>query len=42
MDPYSRTNIERNPPSRLIDLENRCARAHVQLHSTSDMCKALI
>ena len=38
----SHTKFERNPPSRLRDLENGCARAHVQMHSTSDMWKALI
>ena len=50
MDNYSHTNIERDPPSRLRDLENVQMRwsasaragAHVQMHSTADMCKALI
>ena len=85
MGPYSRTKFERDPPSRLRDLENGvctsaradaldlrhvlsscrmgpyshsnlnatrpavckiwktgCARAHVQMHSSSDMYKALI
>ena len=37
MGPWSHTTFERNPPSRLRDLENGCARAHVQMHSTSDM-----
>ena len=39
---YSHTKFEHNPPSRLQDMEEGCARAHVQMHSTSDMCKALI
>ena len=42
MGPYSLTKFERDPPSRLRDLENGCARAHVQMHSSSDMYKALI
>ena len=42
MGPWPHTKFEHNPPSRLRDLENRCARAHVQMHSTSDTCKALI
>ena len=42
MGPYLHTRFERDLTSRLRDLENGCARAHVQMHSTSDMCKALI
>ena len=42
MGPYSHTKFERNSPSRLPDLQNGCARAHVPMHSTSDMCKAVI
>ena len=42
MGPYSHTKFERNPPSRLQDMEEGCTRAHVQMHCTSDMCKALI
>ena len=36
------TKFERNPPNRLQDMEKGCARAHVQMHPTSDLCKALI
>ena len=39
--PLVTQKFERNPPSRLRDLEKGCARAHVQMHSTSDMWKAL-
>ena len=42
MGPYSHTKFEHNPPSRLQDMKEGCARAHVKMHSTSDMCKALI
>ena len=42
MGPQSHTKFERNQPSRLRDLENGFARAHVQMHSNSDMWKALI
>ena len=37
MGAKSRTKFKRNPPNRLRDLENGYARAHVQMHSTSDM-----
>ena len=42
MGPKSHTKFERNPPNHLRDLENEFARAHVQMHSISDMWKALI
>ena len=35
MGPYSHTKIERDPPSRLRDMKEGCARAHVQIHPTS-------
>ena len=40
--PRPQTKFERNSPSRLRNLEKGCARAHAQMHSTSDMCSALI
>ena len=34
------TKFERDPSSRFWDIEEGCARAHVQIHPTSDMCKS--
>ena len=42
MDQKPCTKFGRNSTGRLQDMEKGCARAHVQMHSTSDMCKALI
>ena len=42
MGPYSRTKLGRNSPAVCEIWKTGCARAHVQMHSTSDMCKALI
>ena len=36
---YSHKKFERNPPSRLRDMKEGCARAHVQIHPTSTLCK---
>ena len=36
---YSHKKFERNPPSRLRDIKDGCARAHVQIHPTSTLCK---
>ena len=38
MGPQSHTKFERNTPSGLRDMEDGCARAHVQIHPTSDLC----
>ena len=40
MGPWSHTKFERNPPSRLRDMEDGHARAHVQIHPTSDLFKS--
>ena len=40
MGPLSHTKFERNPPSRLRDMEDGCARAHVQIHPTSELCRS--
>ena len=37
---FQRFSLGRNPVSRLQDMEKGCARAHVQMHSTSDLCKS--
>ena len=42
MGPYSHTEFERDRPAVCEIWKTGCARAHVQRHSTSDMCKALI
>ena len=39
MGPYLHTKFERNRPSRLRDMEEGCARAHVQIRPTSTLCK---
>ena len=40
MGPQSHTKFERNPLSRLRDMEDGRARAHVQIHPTSDLCRS--
>ena len=39
MGPESHTKFERNLPSRLRDMEDGHARAHVQIHPNSDLFK---
>ena len=39
MGPYSHTKFECNRPSRLPDMKEGCARAHVQIHPNSTLCK---
>ena len=39
MGPYSLTKFERDPPSRLQDMKEGCARAHVQIYPTYTLCK---
>ena len=39
MGAYSLTKFEPDPPSRLRDMKEGCARAHVQIHPTSTLCK---
>ena len=41
MGPESHTKFERNPPSRLRDMEDGHARAHVQIHPNSDLFKSI-
>ena len=39
MGSNSHTKFERNPPSRLRDMKEGCARAHVQILPISTLCK---